>query len=173
MSGELNVITGPMFAGKSSELIRRMRTAVWSQKRIIIFNFAGDNRYSNDDNVATHNGEFMTAKKITYLSKQDVSEYDVIGVDELHLFSDFKAVEEWSTMGKRVEVSLINSGCGGSNILAFTWVASRATNISFFHSVCNKCFQSASFTKRTVPIRNSMIGGAESYAPRCLKCRLL
>ena len=170
MSGQLNVITGPMFAGKSSELIRRMRTAVWSQKKIILFNFAGDNRYGSSENVATHNGEYMLAKKVNYLSEQDIDDYDVIGIDELHLFPDFRVVDEWANKGKRVEVSLINSGVERSPIEAFTFVGSRATDICFIQSICNKCYSSASFTTRTVPIRNSMIGGAESYAPRCLKC---
>ena len=95
MCGQLNVITGPMFAGKSSELIRRMRNAQWSQKNIIIFNYIGDNRYSKEDSVATHNGEYMRAKKVANLGSQDVTGYDVIGIDELHLFPDFETVDRW------------------------------------------------------------------------------
>ena len=170
MCGQLNVITGPMFAGKSSELIRRMRNAQWSQKNIIIFNYIGDNRYSKEDSVATHNGEYMRAKKVANLGSQDVTGYDVIGIDELHLFPDFETVDRWAQEGKHIEVSLINSGLSRAPIEAFTFVASKATNITFLTSVCDKCFQSASFTTRTAKIRNTLIGGAEAYAPRCAGC---
>ena len=141
-----------------------------AKKNVVIFNYAGDNRYSSNENIATHNGQFMSAKKVATLSNQTIKDYDVIGVDELHLFPDYEVVDEWAQCGKIVEVALLNSGISRSSIAAFTYVASRATDISFFKSICDKCYQTATFSTRTTPIQNTLIGGSLDYSPRCITC---
>ncbi len=51
--GWIEAICGPMFSGKSEELIRRLRRAVIARKRVQVFKPAIDNRYSVSE-IVTH-----------------------------------------------------------------------------------------------------------------------
>lgn len=66
--GWLEVITGPMFAGKSEELIRRIRTLSYAKKSIVCFKPAIDDRYAKEE-IASHAGNMWEAKAV-----KDVSE---------------------------------------------------------------------------------------------------
>lgn len=87
--GWLEVITGPMFAGKSEELIRRIRTLSYAKKSIVCFKPAIDDRYAKEE-IASHAGNMWEAKAV-----KDVSEikeflkdkkYDIVGIDEVQFF---------------------------------------------------------------------------------------
>lgn len=52
--GRIEIIYGPMFAGKSSELQRRVRRLRYAKKKCLIINYLKDNRYSNEGYAATH-----------------------------------------------------------------------------------------------------------------------
>jgi len=52
--GHIEVIIGPMFSGKSTELQRRIRRYSFAHKKCIVVNYANDNRYSNQSYVVTH-----------------------------------------------------------------------------------------------------------------------
>ena len=51
--GRIEIIMGPMFAGKSTELLRRMKRHEIAGNRCLRIKYAGDTRYS-DDSIATH-----------------------------------------------------------------------------------------------------------------------
>lgn len=72
-----------MFAGKTSELTRRLNRYKLSSCKCILIKYEGDSRYAEDE-VVTHDGKRMTAIKAgkLYDCKIDPEEYDVIGVDE-------------------------------------------------------------------------------------------
>ena len=53
-SGHIEVIFGPMFSGKSSELIRRLRRYEHATKKCVVINYFKDNRYNQDSYMATH-----------------------------------------------------------------------------------------------------------------------
>lgn len=52
--GYIEVIYGPMFSGKSTELLRKVRRYTIAQKKCLVINYAKDNRYSNEEVVSTH-----------------------------------------------------------------------------------------------------------------------
>lgn len=74
-----------MFAGKSTELLRRCRKHEITGKKVLKVKFSADNRYGEDNNIATHGGMKSTAIPSTSLLK-DLKDhwrkYDVIGIDE-------------------------------------------------------------------------------------------
>jgi thymidine kinase len=90
MSGRIEVIYGPMFSGKSSELIRQMKRFSFAKKKCLIVNYAHDNRYSLDATISTHDKIQMQAKKCVTLSEIDnmYDDYDVIAIDEGQFFQD-------------------------------------------------------------------------------------
>jgi thymidine kinase len=52
--GHIEVVYGPMFSGKSSELFRKVRRYQHAKKKCLVINYKNDNRYSNDDVMTTH-----------------------------------------------------------------------------------------------------------------------
>lgn len=52
--GRIEMIIGPMFAGKSTELIRRVTRHEISGKRVLRVKYAEDNRYDNENCISTH-----------------------------------------------------------------------------------------------------------------------
>lgn len=53
-SGHIEVIYGPMFSGKSSELLRKVRRYQHAKKNCVIINYLNDNRYSTEEVMSTH-----------------------------------------------------------------------------------------------------------------------
>src|SRR6185436_3941571 len=86
--GWIEVICGPMFSGKSEELIRRLRRAMIARKRVQVFKPLIDNRYS-DNEIVSHADQRLKADTVEN-GKQMLASLDwraqVIGVDESNFF---------------------------------------------------------------------------------------
>src|ERR1700752_2591531 len=82
--GWIEVICGPMFSGKSEELIRRLRRAMIARKRVEVFKPAIDNRYSEDE-IVSH-GDLRMKSQVVGGAGDIVNRIDwrseVVGVDE-------------------------------------------------------------------------------------------
>ncbi|MFH8120282.1 MAG: hypothetical protein QXS37_05775, partial [Candidatus Aenigmatarchaeota archaeon] len=55
MSGKLEVITGPMFSGKTEELLRRIRRVILARQKVIAFKPSIDARYGEQESIVSHN----------------------------------------------------------------------------------------------------------------------
>jgi thymidine kinase len=53
-SGHIELILGPMFSGKSSEMQRKVRRYQHARKKCLVVNYSGDNRFSFEDVASTH-----------------------------------------------------------------------------------------------------------------------
>lgn len=83
--GSLELIIGPMFAGKTSELTRRLKRAAARGKTTLLLKWADDKRYADHRSVVvTHDGEETRARSVERL--EDAANlawsHDVIGIDE-------------------------------------------------------------------------------------------
>src|SRR5574344_755971 len=107
--GWIEFITGPMFAGKSEELIRRLHRLDYAHKKYLVFKPDIDNRYSEGD-VESH--LHNKVKCIPIKKAEDILPYvkgpvDVIAIDEVQ-FLDDKIVEicdDFANKGIRVIVA--------------------------------------------------------------------
>jgi thymidine kinase len=81
--GEITLILGPMFSGKTSELIRLVRRYTCAKRRCVVIKYFKDDRYS-DDCAASHNEDTIPAIPTEHLTDVEaaVEPYDVIGIDE-------------------------------------------------------------------------------------------
>ena len=88
--GSIELIMGTMFAGKSTELLRRMGLHEVSGRKILRVKFSADQRYDNQFSICTHSGRSKEAVPLTKLSelKNAWRQYDVIGIDEGQFFTD-------------------------------------------------------------------------------------
>ena len=86
--GWLEVVCGPMFSGKSEELIRRLRRAEIAGQRALIVKPRIDNRY-DIGHVVSHAGAKMRAVAVS--RPEDIPRladgYDVVGIDEVQFFA--------------------------------------------------------------------------------------
>jgi len=172
--GEIQLIFGPMFSGKSTELIRRLKRYQVAQYRVLIVKYAKDVRY-DEAGIATHCGQTLPAVSATRLDDlPQYQHYDVIGIDEGQFFSD---VVDWcelaANQGKIVLVAALDGTFqrkAFSEILSLVPLAESVTKLS---AVCMNCFKDAAFSKRTSTAdgeKVEVIGGADKYMAVCRAC---
>ena len=181
----LEVIIGPMFSGKTSELIRLVEREVYAKRRGAIFKPSFDTRYSATD-VVTHNGLHYDAykihatepgiKRISQLVRQ--RSIDAIGVDEVEFFPE-GIVDLLDSLAeeKRVIACGLNLNFRAEPFVNTMQLAVRADRVRYLSAVCVVCGQEASRTQRLIggkpAPKNSptiVVGGKEMYEPRCRSC---
>ena len=115
--GWLEVVCGPMFSGKSEEMIRRLRRAEIAGQRVVIFKPRIDDRYDATD-VVSHAGARMRAVAVESVPELVARSagHDVVGIDEVQFF-EREVVERRSSLadgGVRVVVAGLartSAGC--------------------------------------------------------------
>ena len=106
--GNIEVICGPMFSGKTEELIRRLVRGQIAKKNVSIFKNAVDNRYS-DEYVVSHNQNKIKCQPIN--DSKEIFDYskkiDIVGIDETQFFdlSIIDVCNKLANNGKRVIVA--------------------------------------------------------------------
>src|SRR5215467_2398208 len=107
--GWIKVICGPMFSGKSEELIRRLRRAMIARKRVEVFKPAIDNRYS-DDEIVSH-GDLRMKSVVVGQAGEITAGLDwrseVIGIDEANFMGPelVDIAQRLADSGKQVIIS--------------------------------------------------------------------
>ena len=173
--GMLEVITGPMFSGKSEELIRRLKRAHIARQRVLCFKPDIDLRYHRT-HIASHSAQTFEASPITSvehlreLLKPRLAEVDVIGVDEVQFLAAEigDLVSELIAGGKRVLLAGLDMTFTAEPfgpVPALMAVADKVTKLS---AVCMVCGQSAIHTQRLTPSQELvMVGATGLYEARC------
>ncbi|HPV05319.1 MAG TPA: thymidine kinase, partial [Myxococcota bacterium] len=113
----LEVICGPMFSGKSEELIRRLRRAQIARQRVQIFKPSIDNRYSQDC-IVSHSELSLQARVVSSSSEiLDLLDdrVEVVGIDEVQFFDHgiVKVCDKLANLGKRVIVAGLDTDFRG------------------------------------------------------------
>jgi len=182
--GYIEVISGCMFAGKTEELIRRIKVLEFAKKNILVFKPAIDNRYS-ETKVVSHGGSSVESiiindpKQILDYVKDDT---DVVAVDEVQFFSeDIVAVcDLLAKQGKRVMVAGLDTDFRGEPFGVMPKLITTAEFVTKLTAVCMTCGAPATRTQRLVngepasyfdPI--ILVGAAESYEARCRHCHVV
>ena len=175
MNGRLELIIGNMFSGKSSELIRRINREKSINKKIIVINYSGDNRYSKND-VATHNNIKVKCLKVSSLNEitlDIIKNFDSFFIDEGQFFPDL-----YSNVSNLVDVHkkhVVVSGLDGDynrnmfgDIIKLIPICDTVDKLSAY---CNKCNNGtlAPFSKKYKTGNGSVIdiGNGDKYLPVC------
>ena len=179
--GWIEVICGPMFAGKTEELLRRVRRLEYAKKNIVVFKPMIDNRYSENE-VVSHNNSRTKSVNISY-ARQIFDHIDsstqVVAIDEVQ-FLDEEAVqisEYLASEGIRVIVSGLDKDFRGEPFSFMPKLLAIAEYVTKLTAICVKCGIPATRTQRIVngkPARYNdpivLIGAEESYEARCRSC---
>ncbi len=179
--GWIEVITGPMFAGKTEELLRRVKRLEYAKKNIVVFKPLMDDRFSESE-VVSHNNRRSKSVNISFANQifdhiDDLT--DVVAIDEIQ-FLDAEAVgivEYLAGKGVRVIVSGLDRDFRGEPFSFMPKLLSLAEYVTKLTAICVKCGRPATRTQRIVngkPARYIdpivMIGAEESYEARCRTC---
>lgn len=180
----LHLIVGPMYSGKTSDLLGRLSPHVFAGQEVLYINSTLDTR--TDGPFSTHNplltgtpvGSVLKVKK---LADVDVGPYATIGVDEAQFFDDLMVVQEWvDRLRKVVYVASLDGDSERrpfGNVLKLIPYCDSVIKLT---AVCVGCAASsgtvirAPFTERTEATTEQVkVGGTESYRPLCRSCYLL
>lgn len=175
--GQLHLIMGPMFAGKTTALLQKVKEAEAGSSRVAIVTNALDTRYGTNV-CATHTGVSRPAVAVSELmsllrkdtSPIDISCIDAIAIDESQFFPDLKefcmeAVEE---QGKTVFAAGLNGDFKRDVFGDIVNLVPFADSVHFLRARCSFCEQPASFTLRLVSNDSQqLVGGTEAYQPVC------
>ena len=163
--GWLEVVCGPMFSGKSEELIRRLRRAEIGGQRALIVKPLVDDRY-DVGHVVSHAGVKMRA--VTAATSGEVrrlaSGYDAVGIDEVQFFDlrITETVDELVSRGVRVVAAGLAQDFRGLPFGAMPTLLCVAEFVDKLEAVCHWCGGPATMTQRLVDAVTARI-----FAPAC------
>lgn len=183
-SGWIEVITGPMYCGKSEELIRRLRRVKIAQQKVKVFKPVLDNRYSKKD-VVSHSGNSIEAVPVDHpeeIMERIDSTVDVVGIDEAQFFHNdlIQICEKLADSGVRVILAGLDRDFRNEPFGPMPELMSRAEYIDKLHAICIQCGEPASRTQRLIdgePAAKDdpviLVGADEVYEARCRNCHAI
>lgn len=173
MSGRLTVLTGPMFCGKTTELLRRIRRAEIAKRQIQVFKPRIDSRYGGD--VTSHDQIKTSSQLFDHKYPEHILQslrpgVDLVAVDEAQWCapSIVDVCEEIMARGTEVLVAGLDLTFNGEPFGAMPVLLAKAEEILKLTAICTVCGNQASRTQRlgnTVDVID--VGGADKYAARC------
>jgi thymidine kinase len=173
--GWIEVICGPMFSGKSEELIRRMVRVQIARIPVQVFKSGLDDRYAEAE-VVSHSAQSVKAIPVedsTGLLHAVEDATEAIGIDEGQFFDDglVDVAEQLASAGKQVIVSGLDLDYLGRPFPPIPLLSNRAEYVTKMLAVCHRCGGPANFTQRIVESGDLVVLGAtDAYEARCRQC---
>eukprot|EP00055_Hartaetosiga_balthica_P007150 m.24196 g.24196 ORF g.24196 m.24196 type:complete len:231 (-) comp5628_c0_seq1:360-1052(-) len=173
LNGSIHLIFGPMFSGKSTELIRRMKRYSIADHDCVVIKYSKDTRYG--DGVRTHDSQHLSAVACSKLEEimDSLDDIDVIGIDEGQFFPDVVSFSEtMANLGKHVIIAALDGTFQRkpfNNILELVPLAEKVVKLN---AVCMQCKnEEAAFSKRIgAETEVEVIGGTDKYLAVCREC---
>jgi thymidine kinase len=180
--GWIEVITGCMFAGKTEELLRRIKRLEYAKKTILVFKPSIDNRYSESD-VVSHNNKRTKSYSVTnsseILEAVNLEKPYAVAIDEAQFFNDdiIEVCEKLADIGIRVIVAGLDTNFRGEPFGPMPIILARSEYVTKLQAICQVCGAPATRTQRLIdgkPAKYSdptiQIGASEQYEARCRHC---
>ncbi len=173
--GWIEVIVGPMFSGKSEELIRRLRRAEIARQRVQIFKPIIDQRYSSSD-IVSHSGLEIRSdnvKTAAEVMERVEPRTEVVGVDEAQFLGEgiVDVCVHLADMGKRVIVAGLDTDYLGRPFEPMPRLLAVAEEITKLLAICVRCGNPAVHTQRLFASEELIVVGATGmYEARCRRC---
>jgi len=173
--GWIEVVVGPMFSGKSEELIRRLRRAEFARQRVQIFKPAIDERYSANE-IVSHSGLGIQSECVNSASEVMAKvqpRTEVVGIDEAQFLGDeiVDVCTQLANLGKRVIVAGLDTDYLGRPFEPMPRLLAMAEEITKLLAICVRCGNPAVHTQRLVESEELIVVGASGmYEARCRRC---
>lgn len=182
--GWIEVICGSMYAGKTEELLRRIRRIEYAKKTILVFKPKLDNRYSESE-VVSHNNERV--RSINISNPKDIMKYVdplpyAIAIDEVQFLNTdvIDICEDLANKGVRVILAGLDKDFRGEPFGIMPELLARAEYVTKLNAICQVCGAPATRTQRIIngkPAKYSdpiiLVGAKEHYEARCRHCHIV
>ncbi len=180
--GWIEVISGVMFAGKSEELIRRVRRSVIARKRVQVFKSHLDDRYGGVFTISSHDGTIVEAEPVSSsleIMEKTRQETEVVAVDEAQFLDPgiVSVANALADRGVRVVLTGTDSDFRGEGFGAMPELMASAEIVDKLYAICVVCGGPATRNQRLINGKPApydsptiMVGGRESYEARCRHC---
>ena len=172
--GSIEVICGPMFSGKTEELLRRLNRVKLANLTVSVFKPQIDTRYDNKK-IVSHDSNTILAKPVQspfeILSLMESS--DVIAIDEAQFFNNelVDVCNKAANKGKRVIVSGLDMDFLGNPFAVMPYLLAIAENITKLHAICVDCGKTANYSFRITQKKSLIqLGEKKEYKPLCRRC---
>jgi len=174
MTGQIEVICGPMFSGKTEELIRRLKREVIARRKVQVFKPRIDTRY-DPDAVVSHSQQRLvstvvsSAREVLEKLGQDV---EVVGIDEVQFLGPeiVPIVKDLAARGLRVIVAGLDQDFRGQPFPPMPELLAEAEYVTKELAICVVCGQPAGRSQRLVADDATVhVGAKDAYEPRCRK----
>lgn len=180
---QLEVIAGPMFSGKTDQLIEKLVRHKIAGRTFQVFKPDIDVRFGKPDKIVSHGGSELTAVRIKIDRPQEIlrfvsSKTEVVGIEEVQFFGSkiIEVCDELISRGKLVIVAGLPTDFRGEPFGPMPRLMAKAEKVERIHAVCMVCGADADFTQRIVngkPARYNdpivIVGASELYEARCRK----
>src|SRR3954453_23835071 len=174
-TGWIEVICGPMFSGKSEELMRRLRRARIARRRVQVFKPAIDTRYSCDE-IVSH-GDVRMKSEVVANSADILKRLDwrtqVLGIDEANFFGAdlIDIANQLADSGKQVIIAGLDTDFMGRPFAPVPDLLAHAESITKTLAICMRCGNPAKHTQRLVESEDLIVvGAAGMYEARSRRC---
>lgn len=181
--GRIEVIVGPMYSGKTDELMRRIRRAGIAGHEVMVFKPAVDDRYSVSQ-ISSHAGGKIDAVLVNRAADilEAAGAADMVAMDEAQFFDDpiVAVCDVLAASGVRVVVAGLDTDFRGEPFVQVARLMAIADIVSKLDAVCEVCGAPATRTQRIVngipasygePI--VLVGAKEAYQARCRRCHVV
>jgi thymidine kinase len=174
--GYLHLILGPMFSGKTTEIVRLYNNYSKINKKILVINYKEDNRY-HDTLLSTHDKVMIPSVNLVKLGELDecqVDTYDVILINEGQFFEDLvtNVLHYVEKMNKRVYICGLDGDFRRKkfgSILDLIPYCDEIAKLKAFCAIC-KNGKNGLFSKRIIQDENQIVIGNDIYIPVCRGC---
>jgi len=173
--GRIEVITGPMFSGKSEELVRRALRLIYAKKKVIAFHHALDKRFGSKKIVSRSGFELESypVSRFDFESIWDLAkEYDAVLVDEAQFF-DEALVETCLNLRRRSKIVLVS----GLDLDVYEnpfgpmpRLLALADRVDKLKAVCFECGEEATISYRLSGEKEQIVVGDKNYIALCYRC---
>lgn len=179
-SGQIEVICGSMFSGKSEELIRQVRRFLYGNIAVHVFKPAMDNRYA-DEAIVSHNGTSVFAhpiEKSTQILQVIDEKTEIVAVDEAQFFDERLVDVTQILANKGIDVLLagLDTDFRGEPFGPMPELLAVSNTVKKLSAICPICRMPSSRTQRLINGKPALyddpiilLGAQESYEPRCRK----
>ncbi|WP_443135160.1 thymidine kinase [Halobacteriovorax sp. GB3] len=174
MTGGIEVICGPMFSGKTEELIRRVRRAQIARQKIQIFKPGIDDRYHETD-VVSHSSQAVKATPVKDSIEILQRLYDstrIVAIDEVQFFDEniIKVIMKLARRGIRVICAGLDQDYRSEPFGPMPHLLAVADEVVKVQAICTVCGCPATKTYRKPNVQTKdqvLVGETDLYEARC------
>ena len=182
--GWIEAITGSMYAGKTEELLRRIKRIEYAKKTVYVFKPKIDDRYSANEVIShdySRTDSIVISKAEEIYSHLETKPY-AIAIDEAQFFDEDLIVvcENLADQGIRVIVAGLDCNFRGEPFGIMPKLLARAEYVTKLNAICQVCGAPATRTQRLINGKPAhyndpeiLVGAKEQYEARCRHCHIV